>query len=169
MIACRTRYGSTIGPKATARAAKRTTVIAQAPTMSLRRLQRDLPSRSRRAASRLPGGGEAAGHGARQEFPEALAEARAGRVLRGGDADVVAAVVLDEEVPVAGLREGDAGEPLLHVVALVAELVGGVDADPADDAHGDRRGRCFRPRESPPSPHFQQAKISPAYWIGMKR
>ena len=22
---------------------------------------------------------------------------------------------------------------------------------------------------SPPSPHFQQAKISPAYWTGMKR
>src|SRR6185437_15290492 len=79
----------------------------------------------------------------RKEFPEALAEPRAGRVLRRRDAYVVAAVVLDEEVPVAGLREGDAAEPLLQVVALVAELVGGVDPDPTDDAHREREADTF--------------------------
>ncbi len=69
-------------------------------------------------------------------------------------ADVVAAVVLDEEVPVAGLREGDAAQPLLQVVALVAELVGGVDADPADDAHREREADAFDDGEPavPPLP-----------------
>src|SRR5690606_13170297 len=43
----------------------------------------------------LPGRAEAADDGARQEGPEALAEAGGGGVLRGRDPDVVAAVVLD--------------------------------------------------------------------------
>ena len=44
---------------------------------------------------------------------EALAEARAGGVLGRGDAHVMAAVVLDEEVSVAALRERDAAQPAL--------------------------------------------------------
>ena len=65
-----------------------------------------------------PGRAQAAGDGARQEGPEALPQPRAGRVLGGGDADVVAAVVLDEEVAVAGLGEGDAAEPALELARL---------------------------------------------------
>ncbi len=94
-----------------------------------------------------PGRAQAARDGARQESPEALPQSRAGRVLGGGDANVVAAVVLDEEVAVAGLGEGDATEPLLHAVALVAELVGGVDRDPADDSHGQRQADALEHRE----------------------
>ena len=72
---------------------------------------------------------------ARQERPERLAEARAGRVLGGGDAGVVPTVVLDEEVSVPGGGQGDLGQPLLAPGDLVAELVRGVDPDPARDGH----------------------------------
>ncbi len=74
---------------------------------------------------------------ARPVAVDRLAEPRAGRVLGGGDADVVAAVVLDVEVAVAAPGEGDLGQPALHALALVPQLVGGVDADPADAAEGD--------------------------------
>ena len=94
-----------------------------------------------------PGRAQAARDRARQEGPEALPQPRAGRVLGGGDADVVAAVVLDEEVSVAGLGEGDAAQPLLHAVALVAELVGGVDRDAADDPHRQRQADVLEHRE----------------------
>src|SRR6185312_2498715 len=94
-----------------------------------------------------PGRAQAAGDGARQEGPEALPQPRAGRVLGGGDADVVAAVVLDEEVAVAGLGEGDAAQPLLRALALVAELVGGVDRDAADDADGEGEPEAVEDRE----------------------
>ena len=50
-------------------------------------------------------------------------------ILRRRDAHVVAAVVLDEEVAVAGLGERDLAQPALEARALVAELVGGVDRD----------------------------------------
>src|SRR4029079_940057 len=73
-------------------------------------------------------------HGAGPELVEALADPRAGRVLGGGDADVLAAVVLDVEVAVEHLRQGDLGQPALVALALVAELVRGVDADAADAA-----------------------------------
>ena len=81
-----------------------------------------------------PRGAQRAEHGAGQEHEEGLAEARAGRVLRRRDASVVAAVVLDVEVPVAGGGEGDLGQPLLAARDLVAEFVRGVDADAAGDA-----------------------------------
>ncbi|WP_230208973.1 hypothetical protein [Nostocoides sp. HKS02] len=45
--------------------------------------------------------------------------------------------MLDEEVAVEGLRERDAGEPPLVLLALVPELVRGVDGDAADTAEGD--------------------------------
>src|SRR3954447_25115804 len=61
----------------------------------------------------LPGGTQAADDGARQEGPKPLPQAGAGRVLGGGDFDVVPAVVLDEEVAVARLGEGDTAEPAL--------------------------------------------------------
>src|SRR5215217_6079186 len=99
-----------------------------------------------------PGRPDAAVDGARQEGPVALAEARAGRVFRGRDTDVMAAVVLDEEVAVAGLGEGDAAQPALRALALVAELVGGVDADAADDAHRHREAEAFEGREVPARP-----------------
>ena len=114
--------------------------------------QWDLPRRSRRVTSIPRGRAQAADDGARQEGPEALAEAGAGRVLGGGDADVVAAVVLDEEVAVAGLGEGDPGEPALGAGALVAELVGGVDRDPADHADGQRQEDVFEDREVAAAP-----------------
>ena len=94
-----------------------------------------------------PGRAQAARDGARQEGPEALPQPRAGRVLGSGDANVVAAVVLDEEVAVAGLGEGDAAQPALDVVALVAELVGGVDRDAADDPHRQRQPEALQQRE----------------------
>ncbi len=94
-----------------------------------------------------PGRGQAALDGARQEGPEALPQPRAGRVLGGGDADVVAAVVLDEEVAVAGLRQRHPAQPALGAVALVAELVGGVDRDPADDPHRQRQAEVLDSRE----------------------
>src|SRR3954462_11457392 len=53
----------------------------------------------------LPGGAQAAEDRARQKGPEALPQAGAGWVLGGRDFDVVTAVVLDEEVAVAGLGE----------------------------------------------------------------
>ena len=58
---------------------------------------------------------------ARPERVEALAEPAAGGVLGGGDADVVAAVVLDVEVAVEALRQGDLGQPALVGLLLVAE------------------------------------------------
>ena len=108
--------------------------------MSLRRRPVRLAEAVEAGGLDPPGRAQAAGDGARQEGPEALPQPRAGRVLGGGDADVVAAVVLDEEVAVAGLRERDAAQPALRAGALVAELVGGVDRDPADDA--DREGQA---------------------------
>ncbi len=94
-----------------------------------------------------PGRAQAADDGPRQERPEALPQPRARRVLGGRDPDVMAAVVLDEEVAVAGLGERDAAEPALEAGALVAELVGGVDRDPADDAHRQRQAEAFGDRE----------------------
>jgi hypothetical protein len=118
--------------------------------MSLRRVQGDFPSRSRRDASRPQ---------AERRLPETVRGRNSQKLsprreLRGRDADVVAAVVLDEEVTVAGLGEGDAAQPLLGAVALVAELVGGVDADPADHAHGQRQAEVFDDAEAavPPLP-----------------
>ena len=74
---------------------------------------------------------------ARPELVEVLAQPRGRRVLGGGHADVVAPVVLDVEVAVEALRQRDLGQPALVLLALVAELVGGVDADAADAADGD--------------------------------
>src|SRR5262249_20145823 len=61
--------------------------------------------------------------------------------------DVVAAVVLDEEVAVPGLGEGDAAQPALRALALVAQLVRRVDPDPADDAHRHRQAEALEHRE----------------------
>src|SRR6185437_16405689 len=96
-----------------------------------------LQAREPRALER-PGRAQAAGDRPWEEGVEALAEPRARRVLRRGDFDVVPAVVLDEEVAVAGLGEGDAAQPALEAVALVAELVCGVDRHAADHPHGQR-------------------------------
>ena len=100
----------------------------------------------------VPRRAQAAPDRARQEHPEALAEPRARRVLRGRDADVVAAVVLDVEVPVGGARERDLRQPALDVLALVAQLVGGVDGDAADDAHGQRETEVRVPGQVPARP-----------------
>ncbi len=100
-----------------------------------------------RTCSSSPGRAQAAGHGARQERVEALSEPRAGGVLGGRDAHVVATVVLDEEVPVAALGECDAAEPALDRGALVAELVSGVNGDAADHRDRQRKADLVDPRE----------------------
>ena len=74
-------------------------------------------------------------------------------ILRGGDADVVAAVVLDEEVAVAALRQRHLAQPLLQVGALVAELVRGVDRDPGDHRHRQREADAVDGREAAVGPH----------------
>ena len=95
------------------------------------------PCRRMRCASSRNGRAQAAENAARQELPEGLAEARRRRVLRCGHPNVVTAVVLDVEVAVAGLRQGDLGQPALQRILLVAHLVRGVDADAAE--HTDRQ------------------------------
>ena len=70
-----------------------------------------------------------------------------GRVLARGDADVMAAVVLDEEVPVAALGERDPAQPALEARALVAELVRGVDRDAADHRDGEREADAVEHRQ----------------------
>ena len=119
-------------------------VVAQRPGPAATALQA--------GALDLPGGAQAPDHGAGQELPEGLAEARARRVLGGGDADVVAAVVLGVEVAVSGLGERDLREPALDEVLLVAELVGGVDGDAAGDADGDREPEGAEGREAAVAP-----------------
>ena len=74
---------------------------------------------------------------ARPEPVEALADPRRRGVRRGRDPHVVPAVVLDVEVAVEALREGDLRQPALVGLLLVTELVGGVDADAADAADRD--------------------------------
>ena len=86
-----------------------------------------------------PRGPQRAADRARPERVEALPEPGARGVLGGGDPDVVAAVVLDVEVAVADLGQRDLGQPALVGLLLVAELVGGVDADAADAADRDRQ------------------------------
>mmetsp|Transcript_5265 Transcript_5265/g.19716 ORF Transcript_5265/g.19716 Transcript_5265/m.19716 type:complete len:435 (+) Transcript_5265:1636-2940(+) len=87
-------------------------------------------------ALQLPGRAQAAEHGARQEGPEALAQAGAGGVFRRGDAAVVAAVVFHEEVAIRHRRQHQARQPALPGGVLVAQLVGGVDGHAVDAAHG---------------------------------
>ena len=77
--------------------------------MSLRSVHGTRPDAVQARALEPPGRAQAAEHRARPERVEALAQPRAGRVFGGGDAHVVAAVVLDEEVPVAALGERDLG------------------------------------------------------------
>ena len=85
----------------------------------------------------VPRAAQRAEHGAGPEGVERLPDPGAGRVLRGRDADVVPAVVLDVEVAVEALRERDLGQPALVLLLLVPELVRGVDADAGD--HPDRQ------------------------------
>ncbi len=121
--------------------------------MSLRMLQKRWPSRSRCSRSISERRAQAADHGARQELVEALAHARAGWILGCGDAHMVAAVVLDEEVPVAGLGERHLGEPALGAGALVAELVRGVDRHAGDHRDRQREADRFEYRETAMRPH----------------
>src|SRR5690606_2388184 len=62
-------------------------------------------------AFQADGGAEAADHAAWHELPQRLAHPGAGRIVGGGNPHVVTAVVLDEEVAVAGLGERDLGQP----------------------------------------------------------
>ncbi len=111
--------------------------------MSLWSVQRRALHAREAHALELPRRAQAAGDGAREERVEALPEPRARGVLGGRDADVVAAVVLDEEVPVAALGERDLAQPALEARALVAELVRGVDRDPADHRDGESEADVF--------------------------
>ena len=105
----------------------------------MRKVHGRLPSRPSRWAFEPPRRAQAPGHGARPERPERLTEARTRRILRGGDADVVAAVVLDIEVAVCTLGEGDPRHPPFQVHLLVAEFVRGVDTDAGDATDRDRQ------------------------------
>ena len=61
---------------------------------------------------------------------------------------MVAPVVLDVEVPVAGLGQGDLRQPPLQRILLVPHLVGGVDAHAAEHAHRQRHADLGRPAQS---------------------
>ena len=82
---------------------------------------------------------QAAPGAAEDEQVDRLAPARRRRILGRGDADVVAAIVLDVEVAVPGRGEGDLRQPAFQLVLLVPQLVGGVDADARGDAGGQRQ------------------------------
>jgi hypothetical protein len=60
---------------------------------------------------------------------------------------VVAAVVLDVEMPVGGRREGHLGQPPFHPLTLVTQLVGGVDGDAVDHSDGDHQAGGADDRE----------------------
>ncbi len=71
---------------------------------------------------------------AEEERVDALAQPRAGGVLRSRHAGVVPSVVLDVEVPVTGLGQRDLAEPPLGPGPLMAQFVRRVDGHPADAA-----------------------------------
>ena len=102
-----------------------------------------------RMASRfeLPRTAQGARHGAWPEPVERLPQSAAGRVVRRGDAHVMAAVVFDVEVAVPALGEGDLGQPALHTFLFVAEFVGGVDAEATDATHRDGEAEAFGDRQ----------------------
>jgi len=81
---------------------------------------------------------------------------------------VVAAVVLDVEVAVARLRQRHLREAPFDLLALVAQLVGGVDGDAADGT--DREGQADRrERRGSPVVRYHAAHTRPAYWRGRNR
>ena len=112
--------------------------ISHALSTSLRQPPRVLLAAGDAALLEVPRRAERPADGARPERVEALPESGRRRILRGRDPDVVAAVVLDVEVAVAALRQRDLRQPPLVRLLLVAQLVGGVDADAADAADRDR-------------------------------
>ncbi len=59
----------------------------------------------------------------------------------------MATVVLDVEVPVAGLGEGDLGQPPLQRILLVPHFVGGVDTDAAKHTDRQRHPKLARPAQ----------------------
>ena len=89
-------------------------------------------------------------------------------ILRRRDAHVVAAVVLDEEVAVAGLGERDLRQPALACVArLWPSSCAVLIAIPLTIA--DREGEAdLVDVERSPLAHSQQANTRPAYCSGMK-
>jgi hypothetical protein len=98
-------------------------------------------------ALQRPAAAHRAGDLAQREPVDALAHPRARRILGRGDVAMVAAVVLDAEVPVEGHGEHDPGEHALEHRLLVAELVAGVDPQPGVDAHGVREQQEAPPRQ----------------------
>ena len=101
----------------------------------------------------VPGGFEAAQHGARQKFPEAFTETGRGRVFRCGHPHVVATVVFDEEVPVEHRSQNELGQPLFQTVVLVAEFMAGVDGDAGGTAGGNRQPQVAVPGQRPGAGH----------------
>ncbi len=92
----------------------------------------------------LPGAAHAAGQLAQRKAVDALAHAGAGVVLGRGHPAVVAAAVLHREVAVGRHRQHQPGQPLLDRVVLVAQLVGGVQAQ-AGVATGNKSQHQHRP------------------------
>ena len=68
-----------------------------------------------------------------------LAEARTRGVLGRGHLRVMSAVVLDEEMPVARLRERELAQFAFKTRTAVPQFVGGADRYPADDAGGEHQ------------------------------
>ena len=152
--------------------------IAHALSTSLDQCHLLLPARCRRLASSPHDDVRAAPDAARQELPERLAEACRRRVL----GEVATRTwwprlcSMLEEVTVSRLRQRDLGQPALQRVLLVAQLVGGVDADPAEHPDRQRQRRSWPPsparRRSPASSgptavNRYAPKITLAYWNGM--
>src|SRR6185312_12269306 len=86
-----------------------------------------------------------------------LSEPRTRGVFWSGDLRVVPAVVLDEEMAVAGLCEGELAQPALETRAPVPEFVCGADRDSADDSDGEHQpefvdGRHVYPTAACPNP-----------------
>lgn len=110
-----------------------------------------LPQAPQAFAFQPPGPHETAGQRARQEPPEALPRAGAGRVVPGGGAHVVAPVMLDHELRVADARHQHPGQHAVGPAAAVAQLVGIGDAlrtghEPDGEGQADHRGPARRPR-----------------------
>ena len=75
-------------------------------------------------------------HGAAPEGIEALTESSGRRIVRCRDMDMMPAIVLDVEVPIGALGEGDPAEPALGRGLAVSEFVGRIDGEGGDDPDG---------------------------------
>jgi len=100
----------------------------------------------------VPGGSQTARHRSRDETVKALPHAGTGGVFRGRDPDVVSAVVLDVELAVAGLCEGNLAEAFLQLGPLVSQVVRGVDGGATKDPCGHHQSHPVGEMHGEPAP-----------------